>query len=575
MTTSADVEVFVNAHLWSYIEKQDVAIVNGLPGRLTTKLSLLLSGTRLPEDNALAKLLKATVRVRSEKAPIMLLSNVNGVRYLTVRVPRITKDDESSMKNLAVLLKMAMAFLNLPLSQLRVREDPSLGVAVTPPAQVNKLVGTLTEAAKDARGAFHGEVYSTVTGAKGNLPELIAAMRLLNTKEGYVRKAPPTVHTTNSGRTETKRPNVTYQDVWSVVRKKANLEREAYDASFIGALITLTTSVRSEYFPGGFTYALRNRNSVKSNDGLLNRFGYVAIVPDFGRTKEVLNHAVRPKTNVASPSEASSVEMFTITKQTMPRGVGLRDFRAALSLTLPKYDPASTDEMEVQMKQGGLHAVKPQTLKVFSERADFVNELYRAYATKVSVAAPKSAAKPVHFQIARNTVLNHALVQEGKNKGNVLPLIDGAGNTYAAIDDIPKDFLRYVAKTFNYQLDVKRKAPENREPDVEPKGPVKVPRIDPPTDQDIVLEAQASEGGEITDEERQKSHLIDDLKAAGLKIDDEISLANDFNVREIIQYGEARMGGASHTEARGLIEASWDLGSERDDDRSDVGMESL
>jgi hypothetical protein len=446
-----DATSYTQSLFWRWIEKSDALVARDVPRRLAMSLWMFKSGREIPQTDALSKLLKKAVINEERPIPIIVLAHVEGETILTVRCPDVPQDAEVPTKMLAMLINFATTILCVKTENLRLCRDRELGQNVSIPAAVQRQLEMIRLSANLPKGDYPGEVLETSSGVKANLVEMLALMRLLNSKSELIRVRPA-----KKGDPQIKA--VTLQDLRVKFNMKMGLESkvESWALRFIKSTLALLIKSNNKQFPGGWTYAAKSRNNTSSMEGLLHQMGYTFVIPPDYNVMSVLMS--RTTTDPAGDKKIRPLNE----KETLDYS----EFRTAVALTLPKISPASTVSMDRQVREDPLDCRRPHVISAFKEnkRQKLTNALRTAFAIKTAVESKKaSKATGVHFVHTRNELVN---LSHG------LSFVDATGVEYTRYNEIPEHVRGFLQKRFHHPIgDKSKRPPSPSEMDVEEEQP--------------------------------------------------------------------------------------------------------
>jgi hypothetical protein len=455
-----DAENLTVAFLGKALVTDTRLVASGLKSRMSMKIWMFCSGITLPEDSAISKLLKAVKIAKDRKAPTFLLTHPNGVSHLTVRVPCLGDKDEAGMKTLTHILRFNMTMLGVKFENLKIIKDQSLGSTCSLPAAIGKAMDSLMASAGTSRGLSADPPFKFKNGFEANLVESLAALRLLNTKRLFIRTK-PAKKVAKGPRPPAPIP-VTESDLRELILQKLGLKSPTLvvtlSINMLRWTINAMCSTHNRTFPGGYICAAKDRNGVKTNEGLLLRMGYVPKTPSGSSIISVFSTGTQEITK----DGVKSIKLCDLDKKSNPNGIDFRSYRTAMVLCCPKLSDSSDDEMIKQLNVNDVDVKSAHTLRAFNEPEMRIlcDELARAYGAKISLKVKDTKTKPVHYRAEKNAVVNASAN---------LNFYDSVGNTYKNLDDVPLSIRRFVAKTFNYKLKEKREAPGDPEGPQPPK----------------------------------------------------------------------------------------------------------
>jgi hypothetical protein len=209
---------------------------------------------------------------------------------------------------------------------------------------------------------------------------------------------------------------------------------KGYSFLFVKTVLSMCVKPLHTNFPGGWMKAAKDINQVKSQEGLLVRLGYVMKVADTHKLRNVIFTDAPILENTPCV-----LRPFDDKKDSLE----FSEFRTVVALLLPKIDPSSEEAMDEQIKRDPMKVKSLHTLQAYQgKRQKCVDALNIANAYKVAIDSDrKSKAKPVHYEAARNHVLNLS---------HDVPLIDAKGVEYPTFSDIPAPVQKYLRKAYFY-----------------------------------------------------------------------------------------------------------------------------
>jgi hypothetical protein len=394
------------------------------------------SSSTVPDDSALSKLLRVTKVSEKSSAPLVVLHRESDQQHFTVRVPAVDTKNETQIANLGHLLSFASSLLGLDSKRIHLLTDPTLGGEILLSSSQQKLLDSLKSSALSPKGLYPGESYSFKSGFKSNLVGLLGAMRILTTKQEYIRKRP-----NNSPREPLE--VVSYQDLLEMFNIRSGLKTDTltYSQNFVKNVLNLVVKPSNINFPGGWLYTVRHQNGVATDTGLLFKLGYTEKVSSHHKLLDVVFNPVIVKDDKKVIHNNKSENLSFI------------EFRSAVALTAPKICHNLDVAMDKQVSVDPLKVKTPRVLESFTdaERCGAVDRLNVAYALKVSVTSKKSKTEPKHYEQARNAFL-HSTARCKIKDGD---------DDFAKFSELPVATQGYLRKTFRYPVqDKKRKAPE-------------------------------------------------------------------------------------------------------------------
>jgi hypothetical protein len=421
--------------------------LTGLEQRLSSMLWITSRGVPLKSDESLIRLFKKTVTLRERDPPIAVLFRRGGDLHLTVRVPVIDEKDKSQCDNLFLVLNMLQACFNLNDTTLSITKDESLGTNARMKKDSQNEIAAWTASALSPKGRYPGGDYISKGGFKCNPVEAVAACRMLATYQGLLRKRP--------GRPQANGPMVavpivSQSDLVDFIHIKLGLKSEAARSSWHGKVMRwmvnalIRPSTPSKNFPNGWIYSVREKNNVTKTKPVLFAMGYTTKCIDQFRVKNIV------LTGVKTSEDKKTKKLIPLDKDNAPNGISLPEFRTALLLSLPLIRPTCQLAMDKQLDVDPLDIEEKTVVESFNALRHQVDALNHAYACSTALKVRGTKAKPAHYEMARQSLI-HATAN--------VQFLDGDGNTYSKIEEIPENILGFFRKRYHYpKRDAKRKA---------------------------------------------------------------------------------------------------------------------
>jgi hypothetical protein len=335
----------------------------------------------------------------------------------------------------------------VPIENLKFQKELKLGSGkLMISATYRKIVNEMTVSAKHPNGLYAGNVFNFDGGFQCNAVEMIAAMRLLNLKDEFLRK--------QKFAQNTKRSPVSFnklQETFNVHFGLKGQGEQSYVVRFIKATLSSCIKLHNKGFPGGWINALRVRNGVKSDFALINMLGYTEKVPSNHKLLKVIFDTVD------NDSDSKKAKIVNITQD--KREFLHSEFRTAVALTLPRLNTDLPSKHEEQMKVDPLSVKDLQVCRNFcgQKRDLLVDALNESYVFRMSVDNPKSKTAPIHYGLKRNRML--ALSAN-------IPLMNAKGTVFDRFSDLPEGTQKFLREKFRYPLK-KRVAEDSQQQDVE------------------------------------------------------------------------------------------------------------
>jgi len=417
------------------VEITSAGVASGAIDRITKKLFLFIQNKE-SGNSELEKLLKTLQKSLRLSTSIIEQFYNAGESILVITVPEYNDEDEDTRKCLALLVGAALVLHQTKIENVRLVKDNSLGLGkVTITKSLSKLVADLSASAQNSTGLFAGDVYKFSSGVEFNLVEMVAAMRLLNHKQEFIRKRK---FSKDSGKS-----SVSYNMLLETFNTSTGLKgsgEQSYAIRFIKAMMASCVKAHNKGFPGGWIHASRNRNKVKSDFALLNSLGWTEKCPSNHKMLEVLFNTVDLH-DKKDPSSKDRIVNITQDK----RKFLFQEFRTAVALTLPRIDTSKPAEHSADMKRDPLSVRSLQICNNFctAKRDLLVDSLNEAYVLRVSQKNPKSKTKEIHYKIFRDKMLNSS---------SNIPLIDAKGKSFDKFSNLPQKTQSFLREQFRYPV---------------------------------------------------------------------------------------------------------------------------
>lgn len=445
VTSLIDIKKVVEMNLKKISTITVSGVASGALDRLTRKLFLYLHTKRVEVDSTLDKLLKSIQKGLKITTPLVEQVYEDGASNLVITVPDYDKEDEDTAKVLVLLIGFCCTIHQTDVNNLKINVDSKLGSGkLTISSTYRKLVSDLTVSAKHPSGLYAGERYTFKSSFTGTVVDMIAAMRLLNHKQEFIRKRK---FPNKSNKTPT-----SFNDLQETFNASTGLKgtgEQSFVQKFIKASLSSAVKKHNKGFPGGWIHSSRTSNNVKGDSALLNVLGWTEKCPSNLKMLEVLFNTVDP---VEDPKSKEKFRIVNLTQD--KRNMLHQEFRTAVCLTLPRIDTSKPDNHESDMKIDPL-SVKDLTICnnfVKSRRDCVVDALNESYALRVSLKNPKSKTKEVHYKIFRDRLLG--------SSANV-PLIDAKGKLFNNFSSLPPKTQKFLRDKFRYPI--KRTSEETTE----------------------------------------------------------------------------------------------------------------
>jgi hypothetical protein len=413
------------------VEVKASAILTGALRRIVVPLVFWNTSKAIPKDSQLAELLKAKLKLDDNIPLIQMYTDVKDkTRSLVVRVPIC--NDEEGQKALFHIIDAMCALHCVKGENVKFHGDTSLGSGeFRLPSKVQKLCKQIAVIARDPEGSFpSATVEKTTTGASVDLISAMALCHLLSKRQEVLRKRlfkKPTVKATS------------YESLVRKVRDALTLEGldpKSYIAKAIRAMFMSCIKVTNTGFPGGFIKHSKNINAVKTSEALLHKIGWIPMYPSINKVRQVVLHDVKQKFSEDKKKVVQN-DLFSLRKD--KKKTNLRVFRVVEAMVLPLIDETLDVPIQEQIKKGG--TITPETIKAFNDprRAKLLDLINDAYTFLISTENKKSKTRAIHFKIARDLCLNHALNHK---------YISAHGTQWSKWADVPKKIRDYLESEF-------------------------------------------------------------------------------------------------------------------------------
>jgi hypothetical protein len=428
-----DCKMHLLHHLKDKVEVTTAGVANGAPDRLARKLFLYIQNKDQKGDSELEKLLKTLQKSTNMNTTLVEQYYKDGVPYLVVQLPDFDDSDEDTRKVLLLLVSFALKMHQTPIDNLRIVKDPKIGSGkLSCPQSFSKLMRDMISSSESSLGLYAGEVYKFSSGCEFNLVECVAAMRLLNTKQEFIRKQK---FSQESGKSST-----SFNVLQETFNVSAGLKAKesSFIIKFIKTVIKSSIMKHNKGFPGGWIHASRTRNKVKSDFALLNVMGWTEKVSSTHKLNEVIFNTVDPRDKNDLKSKEKIINITADRRQFLHA-----EFRTAVALTLPRLDTSKPQNHEVDYKLDPLSVKDLRICNNFcvDKRDLLVDQLNEAYIFRVSEKNPKSKTKPIHYKIARDRLLNLS---------SNMPLKDATGKQFTTFSAIPAPTQKWLREKFRY-----------------------------------------------------------------------------------------------------------------------------
>lgn len=435
----------------------DALELGNIATRISNKLVVHLNGKSTSGIDRLARALKGLSSNKESTLPIVVLAKVKSDLILTIRCPQILTTNTGQMDNLGFYLKFASKLLGVSGENVRVIPDKSLGEEVLLPTNMNRIMTNVIGAVDTSKGLYAGEVQKFPTGFEGNLVEILGSIKILKENITSVRKRPGGKDSNNR---QKKSIVVTLNDLQDRANLLLNLKQEGMSpwiVSMIKGVLAESTKYTSHFFPGGFKYAVKDRNKVSTNEGILAKLGYVPVVPSTQKLREVMLTRVKPIVTSAVPdgkaSNRYSIIDWSDKEESEFKETDFTEFRAGFITLIPKIEPLK-GSFKAQISEESTSEKRNLVLNHFNSDAETVDALNTAYAIKSALRSKKKGVTPQHFLQARSRFINTTA-----NK----PIIDATGKEYKLYRDIPAPMKEYLQKFFHRNITGEKRSVDTME----------------------------------------------------------------------------------------------------------------
>jgi len=416
----------------------------GFIKELTSMSELMLSSLNISETERLVNALSA---VRDDPNTPTTQNLVVTGNTIVARIPSYDTSNTGQMDNLGKYLRWAVTILGIKDPVVKILPDEKLGNAIVLPAKLERMMD-MTIAAISLPPKESGEKAEFKTGLKANLVELIAAVRIMRRYQGALQKMPAP-----KGK---KSLVTTLDDLRSSINGRAGLNEHglpAFSAIFIKSILNELTKPNNSRFPGKWIASLKETNGVKTNTGLLYKLGYEGAIANPQKVIAVVRTAViektAPKEESKKPSKSDKTdkkkkfELLVQTKDKVPNGISHKEFRLGAFLLLPLINPKSNEGPKDQLSRDTITLKDKSIIGFYKKNRDVVDAMNLAYATKQAIGKKDSKATFLGYKSARG----HAIRLTANRAW-----IDGAGNEYQRLKDLPEHVRNFLLSFLNRKL---------------------------------------------------------------------------------------------------------------------------
>jgi hypothetical protein len=411
--------------------------------RVTNKLWHYLHAKEAATDVELTKILKSLSKTLKIEQSLVELYYKDDKPNLVLTFPDLAQNEDNN-KIIAALTGFACRLHGTPVDNVSFIRDLKLGSGeLVLPTTFKKLILEFTSSAESPTGLFKGDTHVFSSGFKGNSVEVLAAMRLLNIKQEFVRK--------RKYSKDSKKVTTAFNTLQEAFNKNCGLnwgpDVASFVVKFIKAVFISCIKVHNKYFPGGWIHSSRVSNSCKSDEAMLATLGWRVKAPSNHKIMEVLFNTVDP-----DDKSNGKFKLVNITKD--KRQFTYQEFRTAVCLSLPKLDTQKPDSMEKDLVVGTLDFKNSNILKTFAspKMSTVVDALEQSFNFKVSIKDPKSKTKEIHYRNSRNALLNST---------SSVPLIDANGTSYDKFSSLPEKTQKFLREKYRFTSKRSRPIEEN------------------------------------------------------------------------------------------------------------------
>jgi hypothetical protein len=453
-----DVRIIVRNYLSKTVESGDLEKYESLQTEITNSVIMCITSEegKLPEriDKALYKTQRSDKR--EHKLPLVLRTEDK----LVLRIPDIPDDNQGLMDNLAKIIRFTLDLMGMKKESLKILRDPSLGRNFPMPAKISRNVDIL-QASLRLPANSAGEAINFESGLKANLPEILAAIRVLRRTSNLTRSV-----LSPKGRKVTK-------TTAEMLRRSFNLRfgfeepgSDSWVTYYLKAVFSEVTKPDFERFPGEWMHSLRVRNNTNSDIGIVAKMGYVATQAAPVKAKKVILSYIEKKTIILPPkgkknetaigkgSEAVVDVVRPATIENLPNGISHREFRAALVTLMPFIDPVDQKGIQEQLPSDSLKPITKTTLEFYERNSEIVDALNLSFAIITACEQKSRKATLAQYEQARNHYINSC--------ANV-KFQDRNGRQYDHYSEIHPHIRGWFEKTFNRKIAGERKDPSIQE----------------------------------------------------------------------------------------------------------------
>jgi hypothetical protein len=371
---------------------------------------------------------------------------VSGNR-LIARVPHYEDDNLGHIDNLGKHLRWAATVMGIKDPKVRILKDPAVGTGVQLTARVERMMDN-TIAALALPPSESGDKAEFKSGLKGNLVELLAAIKLSRKYAGAVQK--------KTGSKDEKIVQTTLEDLKKSVNARAGLMEpgvSSFTQVFVKNVFNELTKPNGKLFPGNWLHSLKVTNNVKNNIGIIYKLGYESKVPAANKviTVTTMFAKVQDKFIVEAQKKNQTPELSNLNghlvqvseKTRLSGSTTHREFRLGVMLLLPMIDPKDARSPKDQLSVDPLSVRDKKTLAYYSGQREIVDALNLAYATYVAAPKRNSKATPLGYESAKGHAIRLSANRE---------FMDRSGRNYQKFSDIPEHIREYLAKLLRRKI---------------------------------------------------------------------------------------------------------------------------
>jgi len=423
-----DCKLFVKSFITKVFTITTAGVASGAVDRVARKLFLYINTNTVQANTELDKMLKSIQKSLTISTSLVEHYYKDDNSSLVLTFPDF-EDEEDTLKVVVLLIALVTRLHGTKIDSVKITKDPKLGSGkMSISASMKKLVLDLQASAENPSGLYAGERFKFPSGFTGNLVDMVAAMRLLNLKQEFIRRRK---FSKESGKAPVSFN--TLQESFNVTAGLKGGSDQPFVSRFIKASLNSCIKAHNKSFPGGWIHSSRVNNSVKSDFALLNVLGWTEKVPSNHKMLEVLFNTVDPT------NDPKKFKVINITAD--KRQFSHQEFRTAVALTLPRIDSSKPSDDDMKLDPLSVKSLKICDNFVQGKRDVLVDSLNESYALKVSLKNPKTKTREIHYKISRERTLGLSAN---------LPLIDSKGKSYDSFKDLPSGTQTFLREKFRY-----------------------------------------------------------------------------------------------------------------------------